>query len=179
MQGTVSRYLLNPFGEVDGLLLSNGTQVHFSLQIGSQLTTTIKPGDSINLQGDRQSSAVVKAFSITNRVSGTTILDAGTRDRRPKLPPEIRRAQLQPLQRFGKIAFILYAPRGEVRGAVLDDGSQFRFGKGTAENAQLPLQPGSSVEVKGYGTVNQFGSCLEPTQISVNGAPVISIYSAR
>jgi hypothetical protein len=42
-----------------------------------------------------------------------------------------------------------------VRGAVLDDGSQFWLPRDVAANVQFILQIGSGVVVKGYGTANQ------------------------
>ena len=44
-QGTVGQYLLNPHGEVDGLLLSDGTQVHFPPHMGDELVAAVKPQD--------------------------------------------------------------------------------------------------------------------------------------
>jgi hypothetical protein len=58
------------------------------------------------------------------------------------MPPEIRRAQLQKLERSGRVFFVLYAPRGEIRGAVLEDGSQFLIPVRPAESNQFGLQVG-------------------------------------
>jgi hypothetical protein len=106
-------------------------------------------------------------------------MTVGPRDGRPPLPPEVLGASLQPLQRSGRIVALLYAPRGEIRGAVLEDGSQFRLRKGAAVSVQPLLQVGNRVEVKGYGTANAFGACLEPTELSVNGAPAMNLYGVR
>jgi hypothetical protein len=43
----VARYTLTPRGDVDGLLLSDGTEVHFPPHISAQLVYAIKPGDAI------------------------------------------------------------------------------------------------------------------------------------
>jgi Major Facilitator Superfamily len=63
--------------------------------------------------------------------------------------------------------FVLYAPCGEIRGAVLEDGSQFLIPVRPPESNQFGLQAGASVDLKGYGTSNAFGTCLEATELSV------------
>jgi hypothetical protein len=181
VQGTVSRYLLNAFGEVDGLLLANGTQAHFSPKISATLTTTVKSGDVVVMSGNQESNLVFRADSITNTSSGAVaaLEDDRAPGPRTELPPEIRGAQLQRLERSGTVSSVLYAPRGEIRGAILEDGSQFVIPGRRPETDQVALQAGVSVEVKGYGTSNAFGTCLEPTEISINGSPAIELYQAR
>jgi len=46
-QGTVPRYTLTPRGDVNGLLLSDGTEVHFPPHMSAQLVHAIKPGDAV------------------------------------------------------------------------------------------------------------------------------------
>ena len=87
----------------------------------------------------------------------------------PRCLPRFRGAQLQKLARSGRIVSVLYAPRGEIRGAVLEDGSQFLIPVRPAESNQFGLQAGASVDLKGYGNSNAFGTCLEATELSVNG----------
>jgi hypothetical protein len=45
-KGTVSRYTLTPRGDVDGLILADGTEVHFPPHLSTQLVYAIKPGDA-------------------------------------------------------------------------------------------------------------------------------------
>jgi hypothetical protein len=77
-EGTVSRYTLTPRGDVDGLILTDGTEVHFPPHLSTQLVYAIKPGDSVRVRGLRALSApLVAAISITNDASGQTVLDNG------------------------------------------------------------------------------------------------------
>jgi hypothetical protein len=181
VHGTVSRYLLNAFGEADGLLFANRMQVHFSPQMSAMLTTTIKSGDVVVTSGNQESDVVFRADSITNTSSGAMALvtNPHKREGRSELPLEIRGAQLQRLERSGRISFILYGPRGEVRGAILEDGSQFVIAGRPAGTGQYVLQAGAKVEVKGFGTSNAYGTCLEPTEISIDGSPAIDLYGIR
>jgi hypothetical protein len=177
--GVVGRYLLNVFGEVDGLILADGLQVHFSPKMSSAMTTAIKPNDPIVLRGHQESKLVVRAESVMNKDTGRLFVEPGQPDGQAEMPPEIRGAQLQKLERSGRIVFVLYTPRGEIRGAVLEDGSQFLIPVRPAESNQFGLQAGASVDLKGYGTSNAFGTCLEATELSINGGSAMILYGAN
>jgi hypothetical protein len=51
VNGRVTSYLLNNRGEVDGLLLASGDQLHFSAQTGVAVTARIKVGDEVSASG--------------------------------------------------------------------------------------------------------------------------------
>lgn len=165
--------------KLDGLILADGLQVHFSPRMSSAMTTAIKPNDQIVLRGHQESNLVVQADSVMNKDTGRLFVDPGQPDGRAPMPPEVRGAQLQKLSRSGRIVSVLYAPRGEIRGAVLEDGSQFLIPVRPAESNQFGLQAGASVNLKGYGTSNAFGTCLEATELSVNGGTAMILYGAN
>ena len=75
-EGTVVQYLMNPHGEVDGLLLSDGAQVHFPPHMEEELIAVVKPNDSVRVQGHRSfSGSVVKGYLITNTRSGQAVIE--------------------------------------------------------------------------------------------------------
>ena len=49
--GTVQQYLLTPHGEVEGLLLTDGTIVRFPPHLSAALASTVKPGDAVTIAG--------------------------------------------------------------------------------------------------------------------------------
>ena len=51
VSGTVQQYLLTPHGEVEGLLLSDGTVVKFPPHLGAALASNVKPGDTVTALG--------------------------------------------------------------------------------------------------------------------------------
>jgi hypothetical protein len=51
LKGTVARYTLTPRGDVDGLLLGDGTEVHFPPHMSAQLVYAVKPGDAVTVRG--------------------------------------------------------------------------------------------------------------------------------
>ena len=51
VSGTVQQYLLTPHGEVEGLLLTDGTIVRFPPHLSAALASTVKPGDAVTVAG--------------------------------------------------------------------------------------------------------------------------------
>jgi hypothetical protein len=174
VSGTVSMYLLNPRGEVDGLLLADGTQVKFPPHMSADLTRVVRPNDRITAQGTREVSPVFTAFTIAN-ANGQLINEA--RPTRPPAPPDLRGVTLKSMQADGKVQVVLHAPRGEVEGAVLDNGTIVRIAPHASAQFNALLQPGATISAKGYGTENELGRCLEATEIGAAGQMLTPIYS--
>ena len=51
IQGRVGQYSLTPRGDVDGLILTDGTEVHMPPHLGTQLVFAVKPGDAVTVHG--------------------------------------------------------------------------------------------------------------------------------
>jgi hypothetical protein len=76
--GKVAQYSLTPRGDVDGLILTDGTEVHLPPHLGTQLVYAVKPGDAVTVRGLRaRAIPMVKAMSISNDATGTTVSDNG------------------------------------------------------------------------------------------------------
>src|SRR5438874_1258041 len=77
VSGTVQQYLLTPHGEVEGLLLSDGTIVRFPPHLSAAMAATVKPGDVVTVAGFMVAATAqeraVKALTITNTVTGQTV----------------------------------------------------------------------------------------------------------
>src|ERR1051326_1074721 len=58
-EGTVVQYLMNHYGEVDGLLLSNGTQVQFPAHMEKNLIAVVKPSRSEEHTPELQSHSFI------------------------------------------------------------------------------------------------------------------------
>jgi len=171
--GTVNIYLLNPRGEVDGLLLTDGTQVKFPPHMSTDLTSWVRPSESITAQGVREVASVFTAFTITN-ANGQSLNEA--RPIRPPPPSDLRSVNLAPMQAEGKIRIVLHAPRGEVAGAVLEEGTIVRIAPHVSAQVSALFQQGAAIFAKGYGTQNEFGRALEATEIGANGQALTPIY---
>ncbi|HJU20543.1 MAG TPA: hypothetical protein VJ770_29175 [Stellaceae bacterium] len=51
VEGRVAQYSLTPRGDVDGLILDDGTEVHLPPHLGAQLVFSVKPGDPVTVRG--------------------------------------------------------------------------------------------------------------------------------
>jgi hypothetical protein len=170
--GIVDRYLLNPRGDVNGLLLRDGSQIHVTLRAAQALIETVQPGDHVRVHGRRVSdSPLVKPdviINVTDRTSFTVPyrLDLPT-------PPREKRPPVNEMKATGTIQVLLYDPlKGVVNGVVLSDGTQVRLPPDVGEHFQASLQQKMDVEVEGHGTSTPYGNALEATAIGRKGQPL-------
>jgi hypothetical protein len=171
-EGIVRRYLLNPRGEVNGLLLQDGSQMHVTLRAAQDLTTAIQPGDRVRVHGRRVSHIpVVKADVIVNMTDGKSFTVPYRLDL--PMPPREERPTLNEIHAAGTIEVLLYDPLKEVvNGALLSDGTQFRLPPDVGEHFHASLQKDMDVEVRGYGIATSYGTTLEAIAIGRKGHPL-------
>jgi hypothetical protein len=118
LQGKVAQYSLTPRGDVDGLILDDGTEIHLPPHLGAQLVFAVKPGDRITVHGLKARAVpMVEAISVTNDATGATVIDNA-----PSGPPGPREPG-QPLTAQGHIKAQLHGPRGDLNGVLLEDGT--------------------------------------------------------
>jgi hypothetical protein len=172
--GRIMQFLINPNGDVDGLLLADGTQVNFPPHLSQALLQIAKVGDAVSIQGVRGygAEASVHATSITNAGTGRRMVDQPPA---PGLAPSAP-AVLTPLSANARVSRVLYAERGEMNGAILDDGMIVRFPPHIGVQMQNLLRPNAQLAASGYGTENAYGRALEATSLSVDGQSPIAVY---
>jgi hypothetical protein len=175
--GQVQQYLLTPHGDVDGLLLADGTVVKFPPHLGVTLASTVRPGDSVSAVGFLGPATgygrAMKAIAITNAATGQTVVDQPPAGR--PLPPDRRGLARAPFTVIGPVARFLVNPKGDVDGLVLTTGEQVKFKPHSGALVVTLLGPaGGSIGATGYGTRNAFGTALEAESITV-GSQTISL----
>jgi hypothetical protein len=140
-RGTVRQYTLTPRGDVDGVILTDGTEVKLPPHLTAQTVFAIRPGDAVSIRGLRaRALPLVDAASITNVASGKSVVDNGPPDRRSGNDDRII---------SGRIAAQLHGKRGEVNGVLLDDGTTLRLPPPEAERIQDWLRQGQTVSARG------------------------------
>jgi hypothetical protein len=170
------QYLMNHHGEVDGLLLGDGTQVHLPPHMAKELVAMTKPGDPVNVQGYRSTGPVVIDPVITNTKTGQSITEREPSPLdRSILPPQIRDLSLTERHAEGTVRNLLYGPRGDVNGAVLEDHTIVRVPPHAAYEVANLLQVGRSITAVGYGTENEYGRAIEATAIGTSEIPMTTI----
>lgn len=174
VEGQVQRMLINPYGEVDGLRLSDGTLVRFAPHNADALTAMVKPGDRVRIIGRAQGRGMVKADAIVQVDSGRTLYDQPPPvGEGLALPPHLRAQRLQPQQVEGRVEAVLTGPRDEVNGVMLSDGSIVRF---PPESLRLSVQPGAPFAASGLGTRNAFGTALEALNLGTTLTTLQPLY---
>jgi len=168
-QATVSRFLINPDGDVDGFLTGDGALVHFPPHMSAQLTSAIHPGDSVQIEGWRDAGGNLKAQRITDARSGQQLTDQPPLPGAQPLPRELRGAGLSRLSAQGQVAHVTTAPRGEPDGVILADGTVIKLTPPVAQQFPRLVQTGARVSAQGYGTRNQYGTALQATSFGAPG----------
>ena len=174
--GAVRRFLINPHGEVDALLLADGTVVKFPPHMGQELTTAVKVNDTVSVRGYREAGDTVKAFVITNEASKQQVVERPPVPNIAKMPKHLRFATLSRLKVTGKVDRQMRAKKGEVNGVLLEDGTVVRFPPHAAFDFAALLQPGQTIAVEGLGSENAYGRALEATAIGPTLDAVKPIY---
>jgi hypothetical protein len=158
-RGNVQRMTTAPRGEIDGAVLDNGTWLHWPPHMQDRFANLIKQGDQVRATGRTETGPAGDThFEIQNVTNLWTNATAGNPDfangppfpgrgprrRRPAPPPLGPNAglalggqnQSAAVEVRGIVQRITTAPRGEVDGAVLNNGTwlhwpphmQARFG---------------------------------------------------
>ncbi|CAB3803792.1 hypothetical protein LMG28688_05841 [Paraburkholderia caffeinitolerans] len=168
-QGTVSRFVINPEGDVDGFILGDGSLVHFPPHLGTQLVAAVQPGDAVQVAGFRDGSGDVKAQQIVNQRTGQQLVDQPPPPDVPRPPPALRGAGLVRLSVQGEVLRVTTAPRGEPDGVLLRDGTVVKLTPIVAQQFANLLRPGATVAATGYGTRNRYGEALQATAFGTPG----------
>jgi hypothetical protein len=164
-EGTVARYLVDPRGEVEGLLLTNGTQMHVTSHIATEFIKVIKPGDGIRAQGTRKSQAALFEPDVIHNMTTGTSFKTPLRLDLP-IPDQENRLSMTDMRAKGTIDVLLYDYMNEtVRGMLLSDGTQVRLPPDVTEEFRRSLRVGQSLEAEGYGTENEYGRAMEALRL--------------
>ena len=73
----MDRFLLNPHGQADGLLLKHGRKVHCPRHLSAQVVAALKPGAEVKIRGVRPRGAEMGAVVSPETANGTMIIDQG------------------------------------------------------------------------------------------------------
>ncbi len=160
---TVSSYLLNPRGQVTGLLLADGTQVHITLRASADTLSHVKPGDRIRISGlRREELPLILPDHIDNLTTGASY-DVPTRN---ELPFPASSRGLTEMVVAGTIETLLYDyVTGRVHGMRLSDGSQVWLPADVNDLFRASLELQEQVRVKGHGVTTPHGRALEALAI--------------
>ena len=164
-RGTVQRFTLTPIGELDGVILTDDTEVHLPPHLTTQLASAVRIGDTVAVQGYRSASvSLVVASSITNTNTGQAVVDNGPPPpgvQPPPPPPGMPAPGAQQASVQGKVQRPLYGPAGDVNGALLEDGTTVRIGPREAYQVASLLTAGQILTVQGWALTTAYGKVID------------------
>jgi hypothetical protein len=166
-RGEVKQFTMTPRGDTDGLILTDGTEVKVPKHLSSEIAYSIKPGDAVTIHGLRAAALpLVQATSITDDATGRTVVDNGPPGPGRGAGPAGPTAALTEVQ--GRVRMPLHGPRGDVNGALLEDGTVLRLPPPEAERFTSLLQPGQALVAEGSLFASGIGKVLEVRQLGAS-----------
>jgi hypothetical protein len=165
-KGEVQQFTLTPRGDIDGLILTDGTEVKTPPHLSTAIAYAIRRGDAVTIHGLHAAALpLMQAVSITDDATGRTVVDAGPPrpEGGPGAGPAVSDRALTEIE--GRIRLPLHGPRGDVNGALLEDGTILRLPPPEAERFATLLQPGQTVAAAGIELANPIGKVLEVREI--------------
>ncbi len=164
VKGRLERFILNPDGEIDGFVMANEneapTLVHTPPHMEAELIRHIKPGDFIAIRGVRPRGAHLLAAVAVIAQDATRIVDHG-----PDHDREHPKVEKKKMLAAGTVRLSLFGPKGELRGALLRDGTAVRIGPKEAREVAKLLAPGATVAASGEGVETKHGRALHAKEI--------------
>jgi hypothetical protein len=170
--GTVKAFTMTPIGDLEGMILADGTEVHVPPHLSAQLAAAVRPGESVRVLGWRISVPnFIVATSLTGQ-RGQSVVDQGPPPPGMRPPPGQPAPGAQQATMQGRIQQVLHGPRGDVNGALLDDGTILKLPPPVAWQASSVLQPGQSVNAQGWALSNSYGRVVDVQSISAGSTQV-------
>jgi hypothetical protein len=174
ISGRFERFLLNPHGEADGMILADGAEVHFPPHLGKEVRAAVDEDAKAALRifGVRPRQGDVFAAVAFETANGVRIVDNGPPKKHEHEKPEKRDAKKarQPMTVEGVVRRVLHGPKGETRGALLEDGRIIRFAPHEAPGLKTLLKCGAALAVRGEGLATALGTVIEAREIGPSAA---------
>jgi hypothetical protein len=162
----VAQYTLTPRGDVDGLILDDGTQVQIPPPFSTQIVYAVRPGDSVTVHGLKARAVpMIEAMSVTNDATNATVNLSGFGGHGWREEHERPAMQVA-----GRIKEQLHGPRGELNGVLLDDGTTVHLPPPEAERMAASLAAGQPLFASGFGVALPYGKVIMARRIGTTEA---------
>jgi hypothetical protein len=174
--GTVDQFLVNKHGEADGFLLTNGVEVHVPPHLSARLLREVRPGSEVRVRGVRPRGVQMVAAVAIDTPKGR-ILDEGPEAREDDAAFE--KAKHGPMSAGGIVKRSIHGPKGETRGAVLEDGRIIRLPPHEADRFSTLLTQGAKIHAAGEGATTSFGTVIEAREVGASAETMKAVGSKK
>jgi hypothetical protein len=165
--GTVQRLFVNPHGDVDVILLSDGNAVRVP-PTPSAIAAKLRAGQAVHIEGE-----IVGAALHATQVrlpSGEVVAAEPTAPPPPPPPPDT----MLHVDDTSTIAGFLRGPRGEVDALMLADGTIARLPRRLSEETTAVLAIGVRIHVEGEGGRYPLGTSLRADTLRLDSGQVFT-----
>jgi hypothetical protein len=173
VSGTFERFLINPRGDADGMILTDGTEVHFPPHMGAEVCAAIRASEktTVKVRGVRPRGGDLIAAVAIEAADGKRIVDNGPpkrHDDEEKPRKHATKPNREPTEAEGIVRRLLHGPKGEARGALLEDGRIIRVPAHEADRIAHLVSPGQTLAVRGEGLASALGTVIEAREIGAS-----------
>ena len=169
VRGEIKSFTTAPKGEVDGAVLADDSYVHWPPHMGERVAALVQVGDILEVdgrwengpEGDRR----LEAQQITNADTKAVVQmepPAGG----PRRRPEPRRGETT--TRSGRVQELTFAPKGEVDGARLDNGTVLHWPPHLEDRFRTVAAVGAEVRAVGMNETTPRGDAHFEVQSLTN-----------
>jgi hypothetical protein len=164
---------VNPDDEIDGVILIGAIEaalVHVPPHLSAEIEAGIQIGDAVRVRGVRlRGTSMIVAIALI-AADGRTIIDHGSPGKQHEKLRKQDHGPARPKQVevVGKTELSLYSPKGELRGALLEDGSIVRVRPDEARRFAEFLRPRASLAVRGEGIETPYGRVVKAREIGTD-----------
>jgi hypothetical protein len=170
---SVERFLVNPDGDADGMILFNGVEVYFAPYLSTAVLTAVRVGDRITIYGVLPMAEPMIVATVIEAANGERIEDRGVPIRNPSQEQQQRGSKEREttlLQVEALVRRTLHGPLGETRGVLLDDGTSVTLPALAGQDLSDLLSPASWLTVRGEGIFTELGTAIRADQIGRSAA---------
>lgn len=163
-RGIVRTLVLNPHGLLDGLLLDDDTEIHIPPHLSGQLLSRIRFGEEVAVRGLRHRGLPLVVAVAVTPARGRMVVDEGLGHEKLPKQPEGKKGRWG---YSGVVERLLHGPKGDVHGALLDDGVILRFPPHAAKG--MKLRAGQAVDVEGAWLESRYGTVIDVDHLAPAG----------
>ncbi len=174
IKGKVKQFLQNPHGDADGFILEDGTEVHFPPHMSAEMQDAVAIGDEVSVRGAKPRNADLIAAVAVDTSNGRRIDDQGPPDDDEDYHhgEKHKKPKHHEMEYEGSVVRALHGPKGEVRGALFEDGVTVRFKKHEAQGLSPHLISGARLAVRGKSLKTGLGTVIDAKEAGATLAEV-------
>ena len=170
--GAIKQALLNPAGQVDGVLLTDGSAIRF-YAVPAMRARDLTPGTWVKAAGPALANQLrtnIVLLASQDQVADLSSTPTRTSTQQAGIaatsPSEVTVPQLKPLKAISRIDAMLRGPQGSVGEIVLEDGTMVRVPPRLQMIVPVSVREGDAVEVTGAGAKFSSGTVIVADSIT-------------